>query len=162
MNDISEQNAKISSAQWTLIALIVAFSVGGILYRLLMQHALGHSAAMFIGIPAVMAILLALTPKAKTITGGIVKGITLALLIIAPLLGEGYLCILMAAPLFYVIGIIVGLLVDRSRLNRNATLSCVALVLLPMSVEGVIPGLSFNRNQIVEVRGVVDAPADVV
>jgi hypothetical protein len=117
---------------------------------------------MFIGIPAVMAILLALTPKAKTITGGIVKAITLALLIIAPLLGEGYLCILLASPLFYVVGIVVGLVVDRLRLKRNATLSCVALVLLPMSLEGVIPALSFNRNQTVEVRSVVNASADVV
>jgi hypothetical protein len=162
MSDVREQNAKINSAQWALVALIVAFSVGSVLYRLLMAHALGHSAAMFIGIPAVIAILLALTPRAKTITGGIVKGITLALLIIAPLLGEGYLCILMASPLFYLVGIIVGLLVDRSRRNRNATLSCVVLVLLPMSMEGVIPGLSFNRNQSVEVRSVVNAPADVV
>lgn len=162
MIDISERDVKISSAQWTLIAFIVAFAAGGILYRLLIQHDLGHSAAMFIGIPAVMAILLALTPKAKTITGGIVKAITLALLIIAPLLGEGYLCILMASPLFYVVGIVVGLVVDRLRLKRNAKLSCVALVLLPMSLEGVIPALSFNRNQTVEVRSVVNASAEVV
>jgi hypothetical protein len=162
MSDISKRDAKISSAQWTLIAFIVAFAAGGTLYRLLIQHDLGHSAAMFIGIPAVMAILLALTPKAKTITGGIVKGITLALLIIAPLLGEGYLCILMASPLFYVVGIIVGLVVDRLRLKRSATLSCVALVMLPISLEGVIPALSFNRNQTVEVGSVVNAPANVV
>jgi hypothetical protein len=117
---------------------------------------------MFIGIPAVIAILLALTPKAKSITGGIVKGITLALLIIAPLLGEGYLCIIMAAPLFYLVGIAVGVVVDWLRHRRNATLSCVALVLLPMSMEGVIPALSFSRSQTVAVSSVLDVPADVV
>jgi len=106
--------------------------------------------------------LLSLTPKAKTLTGGILKGITLALLIVAPLLGEGFLCILMASPLFYLVGVTVGLIVDSSRKRRNTTLSCVALVLLPMSIEGVIPALSFNRNQVVEVRSVVDAPADLV
>jgi hypothetical protein len=162
MTEIEKEERRIGVAQWTLIALVVAFAVGGILYHVLMQHDLGHSAAMFIGIPAVLAILLALTPKAKSVTGGILKGITLALLIIAPLLGEGYLCILMASPLFYIVGIIVGVAVDGVRRGRKATLSCVALVLLPMSMEGVIPALSFNRNQTVEAGSIVDAPANLV
>lgn len=160
--ETGEVNEKISSAQWTLVALIVAFTIGGVLYSLLMHHGLGHSAAMFLGIPAVLAILLALTPKAKTVTGGILKGITLALLIVAPLLGEGYLCILVASPLFYVVGIIVGIVVDKTRRDRSVTLSCVALVLLPLSLEGIIPALSFNRSQTVEVSRVVAASADTV
>jgi len=115
-----------------------------------------------VGIPVLVAILLALTPKAKTATGGIMKGITLALLIVAPLLGEGYLCILMASPLFYLAGIVVGVVMDEKRKNKNVKLSCLALILLPMSLEGVVPGLSFNRAQTVEVSRVVDAPADSV
>jgi hypothetical protein len=160
--ETSVDKEKIGSAQWWLVALIVAFMVGAVLYRVLMHQGLGHSAAMFLGIPAVLAILLALTPKAKTVTGGILKGITLALLIIAPLLGEGYLCILVASPLFYLVGIVIGVFVDRLRRSRNATLSCLALVLLPMSLEGVIPELSFNRSQTVEVTSIVNAPADAV
>jgi hypothetical protein len=162
MTEIDNAEGRIGAAQWTLIVLIVAFAAGGILYRQLMQHHLGHSAAMFIGIPAVLAILLALTPKAKTVTGGILKGITLALLIIAPLLGEGYLCILVASPLFYIVGIAVGLVVDWLRRRQNATPSCTGIVLLLMSMEGVTPGLSFNRNQIVESGSIVDGPANLV
>jgi len=162
MTEIDKEEGRIGAAQWTLIVLIVAFAAGGILYRQLMQHHLGHSAAMFIGIPAVLAILLALTPKAKTVTGGILKGITLALLIIAPLLGEGYLCILIASPLFYVVGIVVGLVVDWLRKRQNATLSCMGIVLLLMSMEGVVPALSFNRDQSVEAGSIVDAPANFV
>ncbi len=161
MNEI-HKSLKIAPAQWTVIGLVVAFAAGSILYRLLIQHHLGHSAAMFIGVPAVIAILLALMPKAKTVTGGILKGITFALLILAPLLGEGYVCILMASPLFYVVGIAVGLVVDASRHKRGATLSCVIVVLLPMSLEGVIPGLSFKREQVVEVRRVAEASPDLV
>ena len=160
--ETGEAKEKITSAQWMLTALIAAFTIGAVLYRVLMHHGLGHSAAMFLGIPAVLAILLALTPKTKTVTGGILKGITLALLIVAPLLGEGYLCILMASPLFYVVGIIVGIVVDKTRRDRSVTLSCVALVLLPLSLEGVIPALSFNRSQTVEVSRVVAASADTV
>jgi hypothetical protein len=162
MNQINERPNKITSAQWGVIALIVAFTVGALLYKMLMHEQPGHSAAMFLGVPAVLAILLALTPKAKTVTGGILKGITLALLAVAPLLGEGYLCILVASPLFYLIGTVVGLLVDRNRRKRNATLSCMVFVLVPMCLEGVIPQLTWNRSQSVEVTQIVPAPVDAV
>jgi len=162
MNDIDEQSKKIEPAQWSVVAIIVAFAAGAFLYKLLMHERLGHSAAMFLGIPAVLAILLALAPKARTATGEILKGITLALLVVAPLLGEGYLCILFASPLFYIVGVVVGLAIDRQRRKRDATLSCVVLFLLPMCFEGVVPQLTFNRAQSVEARSIVDAPADEI
>lgn len=162
MSDIDEQNRKIEPAQWSVVAIIVAFAAGSVLYKLLMHEQLGHSAAMFLGIPAVLAILLAIAPRAKTATGGILKGITLALLVVAPLLGEGYLCILVASPLFYIVGIVVGLAMDRQRRKRDATLSCIVLFLLPMCFEGVVPQLTFNRAQSVEVQTVVAASADEI
>lgn len=162
MSNIDEQNTKIEPAQWRVVAIILAFVAGVFLYKMLMHEHLGHSAAMFLGMPAVLALLLALGPKAKTATGGILKGITLALLVVAPLLGEGYLCILFASPLFYIVGIAVGLAMDRQRKKRDATLSCVVLLLLPMCFEGVVPQFTFNRAQSVEVRRVVAAPADEI
>ena len=155
-----QQEEKVSDpSRFAVIALAIAFSAGAFLYRLLRHMQLGQSSAMFLGVPAVLAILVALTPKAKTVTGGIVKGITLALLIVAPLLGEGYLCILFAAPLFYIVGIVIGLLVDWLRARRATTLGCVAIVLLPMCLEGVVPELTFDREQSVTVSQVVHASA---
>jgi hypothetical protein len=145
-----------------LIGFILAVSCGSLLYRLLLHEHLGQTAAMFLGIPAVLAILLALAPKAETATGAILKGITLALLIVAPLLGEGYLCILIAAPLFYVVGIVVGLAADWRREKREDTLMCVAVVLLPFCLEGVVPELTFHRTQRVEVRRIVDGSEEEV
>lgn len=133
-----------------LASFVVALTVGSLLYRSLVREDLTHSAAMFLGVPAVLAILLAFTPKAKSLTGGIVKGITLFLLVMAPLLGEGYLCILIASPIFYLVGIIVGLLADSQRKRRKATLSCVAIVLLPMCLEGIVPQLTLSRDQSVD------------
>ncbi len=145
-----------------MVALVFASGCGAILYRVLIHEKLGQSAAMFMGVPEALAILLAMAPKAKTVTGGIMKGITLALLIIAPLLGEGYLCILMASPLFYVVGVVVGLVVDAVRADRTKTLSCMALVLLPMCLEGTAPELSLNRVETVTATKMVDAPADAI
>jgi hypothetical protein len=153
---------KIEPAQWGVVALVIAFTAGAILYRWLMYRHLGHSGAMFLGIPGVLAILVALTPKAKTVTGGILKGMTLALLIVAPLLGEGYVCILFASPLFYVVGLIVGRVADWQRGKRGVTLGCIALVMLPMCLEGVFPGTTIRRAQSVEVTRIVGASASAV
>ncbi len=162
MTETDEGTNRVSTAQWSVILLVIAFTLGALLYRYLRHEQLGHSAAMFLGIPAILAIVLALTPKAKTVTGGILKGITLALLIIAPLLGEGYLCILIASPLFYIVGIIIGLIVDWTQRRRGATLSCIALVMFPMCLEGVTPELTWNREQVVEVTRVVPAPSSAI
>jgi hypothetical protein len=150
---------RITTQQWGVIGLVVTFTAGALIYKVLMHEKLGHTSAMFLGLPAVLAILLTLTPKAKSATGAIVKGITLFLLIIAPLLGEGYLCILIASPLFYLVGVVIGILIDLDRRRRNATLSCVMLVLLPVCSEGIVPQLTFDRSQRVEVTRVVSAPA---
>ena len=158
----NERSNRVSSTQWGVITLVIALTCGALLYRYLRHEELGHSAAMFLGIPAILAIVLVLTPKAKSLTGGILKGITFALLIVAPLLGEGFVCILFASPLFYVVGIVIGLIVDWMRKRKAATLSCVALVLTPMCLEGVIPQLTWNRAQVVEVVRVVRAPASAV
>ena len=162
-NERSQEGERgVSRTQWWLISLVLALTVGSILYRGLVREDLTHSAAMFLGVPAVLAILLAFTPKAKSLTGGIVKGFTFFLLIIAPLLGEGYLCILIASPIFYLVGIIFGLIADSQRNRRKATLSCVAVLFLPMCLEGVVPQWSLPRELMVESTRIVAAPADAV
>jgi len=162
MSQARETQPRIVRAQWTVVMFIVAFTASVALYKFLMHEKLGHTSAMFLGIPAVLGILIALTPKAKTVTGGIVKGITLALLIIAPLVGEGYLCILMASPLFYLVGCGIGAVIDARRKARGVTASCIALLMLPLCLEGVVPQLTWRRAQTVEVAEIVNAPADAV
>jgi hypothetical protein len=147
----------------TLIWVVIAMSAGSLLYRYLMLHDhLWQSSAMFIGVPAVLAILLSFSPRAKTVTGGIMKGITLALLIVAPLLGEGYLCILMASPLFYAVGAIIGALIDSYREKRERSMMCVAVLMIPLCLEGVVPQLTFPRGQTVEATQIVEGTIDDV
>jgi hypothetical protein len=161
--DNDEPEPPVSHIRWSLGAfLFIVFSVSALFYKFLFSGAFGHTSLMFIGIPAVLAILLAFAPRTKTITGGILRGITFALLVVAPLLGEGYLCILFAAPIFYVVGLAVGSLAEYFKNKKTGTLSCVALVLLPLSLEGVVPQLTFNRFQSVVVTQVVDAPSAAV
>jgi hypothetical protein len=158
----SNKSHKIEPAQWTVSALAIAIAAGALLYRYLTRHAYWQSSAMFIGLPTALAVLLALTPKARTVTGGIMKGITLFLLIAAPLLGEGWLCILIASPLFYLVGAIVAAVCDWHSKNRGTRLSCVVFVLLPLSLEGVVPQLTIHRSQTVKVTKTVSASTDAV
>jgi hypothetical protein len=134
----------------------VAYTVSALLYKLLFHEGMGHSSLLFIGIPGVLAILLAVSPRAGTAKGGIAKGITLALLLVAPLLGEGYLCILMASPLFYAIGLAVGAGIDASR-NKTTTLTCATVMVILLTLDGMLP--VHGRRETISVIQIVSAPA---
>jgi len=156
MNDM-EKKLSLSRSQWSLIFLILAVSIGSVMYRLIVRGKLEQTAVLFVGVPALLAILLAMTPKAGTVKGGIMKGITIALLLSGPLLNEGFICIVMASPIFYLVGLLVGAVADWNREKRQATLSCLLLLLLPMSIEGSSPRLSFNREETAQASQVVNA-----
>ncbi len=155
MNDLGTKPS-ISRSQWTLIFLILAVSAGSVMYRLIVRGRLEQTAVLFVGIPAVLAVLLAMMPNAKSAKGGIIRGLALFLLLSGPLLGEGFICILMASPIFFLVGLIVGAIVDSNRERRQTTLSCVVLLLLPISIEGSSPRLSFNREETVQASQVVN------
>jgi hypothetical protein len=137
-------------AQWTLVGLIVALALGVVAYRLLHAQGIDETAALFIGLPTLLAVALALTPKATSATGMIMKGLTIALLLSGPVLREGFICILLASPLFYLVGAIVGWAVDSDRRRRSRGRrplhSLAILPLILMSVEGLTPSVSLPTD----------------
>ena len=153
------QATKISRRQWTLIGLVVALAVTSVAYRLLVMHKLEQSSALFVGLPMILAIVLTLSGPQKSVTGTVMKGITLFLLISGTLLGEGMICILVASPIFYAIGLAVGAFADSQERKRARTLGCLAIFVIPMCLEGTMPELSFDREQKVEVTRVIAAPS---
>ncbi|WP_265594744.1 hypothetical protein [Haloferula sp. BvORR071] len=134
--------------------LCLAAGAGSVGYRVLVLGQKEQSAMMFIGLPLAMALLLALLPQPKSATGTIMKGISLFLLLLGILFIEGFICILMAAPLFYSVGFIVGIFMDKARARREYE-KRFRLVVLPalmlMSLEGVTGSLSFPRDETVVV-----------
>jgi hypothetical protein len=146
-----------TNEQWVIVFLAFAVTVAGVLYRLVVFGHLEQTSLLFIGIPAILAVLVTLTPKAKTTSGAILRGITIALLLSGPLLGEGFICIVMASPLFYIVGLFVGGVVNWSRKRHNPTLSCVLIILIPMSLEGISPRLSLDRDETVQASQIVNA-----
>jgi hypothetical protein len=160
----SSGDIKARAAALTLIVPVLA---GSLLFRLLIWGELEHTSLVFIGIPAVMAILVALMPTPKSATGLILKVMTLALLVSGIAFGEAFVCILFAAPLFFLIGIVVGQLIDLARRRRPNRLDLrllflMAVVLTPASLEGVLPGFEFERDEIVTVVRLVNASSDQI
>ena len=160
---MQDDNRGLNRSQWKLIFLILAVTFVSILYRILAWKQLEHTSLLFIGIPGSLAVVVAFAPKAKTVTGSILRAMTIALLISGILLGEGFVCIVMAAPLFYLVGVIVGQIVDAGRKARNLTMSCLVIAaFLPMSFEGTSPKLSLAREESVSVQRVVNASPEEV
>ena len=154
-----------TSAKRTLLACIAALVVASIAYRVLIFRQLQHTSLVFIGIPALLA--LALTGvQPRTSVGTVNKTIAIALCLSGILFGEGFVCILMASPLFFLVGTIVG----KLRATRDERLSGGAerwshygiALLAPLCLEGVVPKLEMPRAESVSVTRVVRAtPGEV-
>lgn len=147
----------LSSAQVGVVFLIIALAGARLLYGVLSENGLRETAALFIGLPAFLAIIITLTPRAKSATGMIMKGMIIAMLMSGIFLQEGFVCILMASPLFLAVGYAIGRLSDR---NQEKGLKANALLLIPfllLSLEGTSETLSFNRQHVVTVTRTIPA-----
>jgi hypothetical protein len=148
--------------QWVWLIIVIAALAASFLYRISVWGRLEQTSLLFIGIPALIAAICVLTPAPRSAMGVVFKAVTLFIGIAGIFLGEGFICLLMAAPLFYAIAALITFFVARSK-RRSATMSCVALLtILLMSSEGVLPGFSFNREETVVAEASVAAtPAQV-
>ncbi len=150
-----------SRARWVLASLIAAVAIAAICYRLLVAHHLEQTSALFVGIPAVLAVVVVLTSRPKSLTGTICTTIAIALLVSGIFLGEGFVCILMSSPIFFGLGIAIGKVVERARRRKTATdvqlYGLLLLALVPLSLEGTLPELSFPREETVAAERIVAA-----
>jgi hypothetical protein len=158
-----DEGARARLAVGTVIA---AVTVAAIVYRLIVAHSLQQTAALFIGIPAILAMVVVFCVVPESATGVAIKAVTVGLLMSLLFLWEGMLCVLMSAPLFY--GIAIGIAKGMERMRRpddEAAMLRMCLVLLaivPMSLEGVTEFTTVNRDESVTVTRTIAAPADDV
>lgn len=160
-------------ARYELAALILSLAVGVGAYHWLVYEELEQTAALFIGLPATVAACLALVPPGPSGLGRVVRGTGILVFASGPLLGEGFLCVLMALPLFsLVIGIgfvLFGLcgslarsFARRSKPRRRDLLALGAPLLVLASLEGVGEPLSFARSERIHVRASVEGSPEAV
>jgi hypothetical protein len=150
-----------------LLLVLAGTVLAYLFYGLLKVGHLEHTSLLFIGVPAVIAVAIALLPRPRTATGAIVVATTIALLLSSVFLGEGFVCIIFAAPLFYAVAIAVGKLIDFARAkardeNHTARVSVVLSMVVLCSLEGVVPGLELPRSTSVTVERVVEGSPEQV
>jgi hypothetical protein len=157
--DLKSRGARIHLVCW-----IVALFLATISYRILVVKHLEQSSLLFIGIPALLAIVVTLFSEPKSITGTIISVITVALCISGIFLGEGFICIVMASPLFYLVGLFIGWALEAAKKRRQkTTMTCLLVVaFLPISFEGTSSRFSLDREETVSAERTVEGtPSDV-
>lgn len=121
------------SARRTLAAVVAALFAAILAYKVLHAGRLEQTTLFYVGIPALIALTVVTTARPRSTTGTITAAITVGLALAGPLLDEGVVCLLFAAPLFYLVGILMGLLADQVRRRRGMP----ALLVLPLLLAGV-------------------------
>ena len=111
----SERPDAFSAPAQSAAALIAAVAVASLAYRLIFASRLQQTAALFVGIPALLAIVVVLVVSPRSATGVACKAVTVGLLVSLLFLGEGMLCVLMSAPLFYAVAVAIGRAMDWAR-----------------------------------------------
>ena len=161
----TEGRRELTPEQRRLIVVIIVLATASFAFHVLATVGLRHSSAVFIGIPTLLAIGLARAQKPKTGMGTVMRVITLALLLSSIVFAEGMVCIVLAAPIFYLVGFVMTKLTESwaeggPRGKRGWTM--LALILLPTGFEGVVPGAEWNREETVTVvRVVPGTPAGI-
>ena len=166
--DPRDDRAAPTRARLAVAALIGAVALGSLAFRLLVAQRLEQTAALFIGIPALLALVVVFTVSPRTATGVACKAVTVGLLVSLLFLGEGVLCVAMSAPLFYAIAIAIARSMGWSdwaadEPSRPTLFSClVVLAVVPMSLEGVTPFTTLNREETVAESRIVHASPEAV
>lgn len=90
-----------STARWTLAGVVLVAFAALLAVRVTRFGGLDQTALFYVGLPALLALLVILCCRVRSAVGAAMAVTTLALLLAGPLLGEGMVCLVVTAPLIY-------------------------------------------------------------
>lgn len=153
---------RTSSARIRLVAVLAALFATMLGYKVLHAGGLEQTALFYVGLPAVIALSVAATCRPKSVTGTAMASVTVGLALAGPLLDEGIICLLVAAPLFYAVAALIGMTVDAGRRHRQRGGRAHAVVTAPLLAVLALEGAGayeFPRDNAVSVtRAVAVSP----
>jgi hypothetical protein len=121
------------------------------------------TAALFVGVPLAIAVVIALSPPAKSLHGLTFRVVTFALMITSAFLHEGAACVLMASPLVYGVAHFIAEIVRQSRIRQAGRRYQAALAIFPLLVAG-LEGTAYRVDPVQQVtaeRVVAMTPTEV-
>jgi hypothetical protein len=162
-----ENRGAATKARIALAALIAAVAVASVAYQLLVAGGLQQTAGLFIGIPALLAIVTVFAVSPRSATGVACKAVTVGMLVSMLFLGEGILCVVMSAPIFYAVAIAIASSMDWAHRRREKSaptlFSClIVLALVPMTLEGVTDFTTLSREESVTESKIVRGSSHAV
>nr|WP_028648879.1 hypothetical protein [Nocardiopsis sp. CNT312] len=138
MSEPPEPPARNRARWWLAAILLVVFAL---LLALRITHAgrLDQTALFYVGVPAVIALLVLSGPRPRSAVGTATATTTVCLALAGPLLGEGIVCLLIAAPLIYgVVSLVTWVCVVIARGGRGSRHALFSVPLLfVLALEGV-------------------------
>jgi hypothetical protein len=129
------------TARRTLLGVVAALFAAMLAYKILKAGHLEQTALFYVGIPALIALTVVATARPRSALGTIMATITVGLTLAGPLLDEGVVCLVIAAPLFYLCGAVVGVIADWARRSRRRGMQALLIVPLLLSAEGAVTSL---------------------
>jgi hypothetical protein len=143
------------------IAIVIALAAASFYYRMINDFWQASSAlfVLLIGLPTLITlIMIKFSKPPKTAKATVFKAITYFLLLSSILFGEGLVCIIMAAPLFYGISALIILMYKRLTSKNKSKLFSILFIpiiiviaqphkdILPPTVQSVQTSITFNKN----------------
>lgn len=121
-----------NSKKQKLYVLVGILVVASIAFRLILDYNFEQTSILFVGLPALITLLMIKYSKTpKTAYGIVFKVITLFLLMASILFGEGLVCILFAAPIFYgVAALIVAIALYLKNKDKEKLLSIIIVPII--------------------------------
>ncbi|WP_106401544.1 hypothetical protein [Actinocorallia populi] len=144
-------------ARRTLLGVVAALFAAMLVQEVLEAGRLEQTALFYVGIPALIALTVVSAARPRSTLGTIMATITVGLALAGPLLDEGVVCLVIAAPLFYLCGAVVGVIADRSRPGRG--MQALLVVPLLLGLEGA--AVSLPRDGEVTVTRTAPAGTDL-
>ncbi|GAA1089457.1 hypothetical protein GCM10009642_31050 [Nocardiopsis metallicus] len=153
-----------SRARWILAGVVLAAFAALLAVRVTRFGGLDQTALFYVGLPALLALLVVLCCRARSAVGVAIAVTTVALLLAGPVLGEGMVCLIISAPLIYgMVSLVTWVGVAIVRGGRGSPNALVAVpILFALALEGVggfslLPRADTGAGS----RLVSAAPADV-
>lgn len=165
-----QRGYRISREQWRLFFVVLVLGIAGLFFFVLVRTDLNDSAALYVGLPLLIALGMSLTPKAKSAMGATMKGLTIALLLSVPVFQEGYICVILAAPILYGVAALIASTIDEERKEweegkrgPKAQVALIAILITTIAaLEGTHDIFTFERRNVVESSRIVNADVDAI
>ncbi|MGL4629574.1 MAG: hypothetical protein ACRCVT_00100, partial [Leadbetterella sp.] len=121
-----------------LYLIVFILFTASCVYRFLYFTTYFYTSILFVGLPTLITILVIYYGKTPQTTNGMVfKVITLFLLMAAILLGEGTICILMGAPIFYGVGGLIVWIKNRNKSNKIHVFVLIPVLLVVLEPQNI-------------------------